>query len=323
MPLPKASWTTSPCSRVHPPGLGGGLRSLRNGNWRQERRNSASRHMSFLRVDFANGSHILVASSFSLLIPSRIIEQFPPLQALNVHPSLLPQFRGAAPIQYSLMNGSVQTGVTVQELGKGKFDQGRILGQQTVDVPPLSTFTSLEPILARHGGDLLVDVLRNLPGRQAEAKPQDDSLASLAPMIVKENARIQWDEDIAQGLIQLQNGIGHQFPLWSTLPPPPSAGSSRDPPSTPPPDIKIQLHIDARIPPIWSFPGERPGTVSYDRETKQVHVSTFGGEKLVLEKVKVANGKWIPAKEWDRVRKSGGLVLGVSTHHELADSGED
>jgi methionyl-tRNA formyltransferase len=65
------------------------------------------------------------------MIPSSLLDKFLPLNALNVHPSLLPRYRGASPIQYTIMNGDPEMGVSVQELSKGRFDHGRLLGQRT------------------------------------------------------------------------------------------------------------------------------------------------------------------------------------------------
>lgn len=64
------------------------------------------------------------------MIPSSLLSQFLPLNTLNVHPSLLPRYRGASPIQYTIINGDREMGVSVQELSKGKFDRGRLLGQK-------------------------------------------------------------------------------------------------------------------------------------------------------------------------------------------------
>ena len=73
---------------------------------------------------------MLVTASYGYLLPSSLIDLVPPLHALNVHPSLLPAYRGAAPIQWAIANGETQSGVTVQELSRDKFDRGRILDQQ-------------------------------------------------------------------------------------------------------------------------------------------------------------------------------------------------
>lgn len=75
---------------------------------------------------------MLLTASYGHLIPTALLSLFDPSNALNVHPSLLPKYRGAAPIQWAIINGDGETGVTVQELSKGLFDRGRILGQRRV-----------------------------------------------------------------------------------------------------------------------------------------------------------------------------------------------
>lgn len=72
---------------------------------------------------------LFLTASFGCMIPSRILELYEAGHTLNVHPSLLPQYRGAAPIQWAIANGETESGVTVQELSMGKFDRGRILAQ--------------------------------------------------------------------------------------------------------------------------------------------------------------------------------------------------
>lgn len=74
-------------------------------------------------------SNLLLTASFGHLIPSSLLSRFLPLNTINVHPSLLPKYRGAAPIQWALINGDAETGVSIQELSRGTFDKGRILGQ--------------------------------------------------------------------------------------------------------------------------------------------------------------------------------------------------
>lgn len=76
-------------------------------------------------------SNLLITASFGYLVPQSMLAHFLPLNTLNVHPSLLPKYRGAAPIQWSIMNGDSDTGVTIQSLGK-RFDEGRLLAQREV-----------------------------------------------------------------------------------------------------------------------------------------------------------------------------------------------
>lgn len=79
---------------------------------------------------------------------------------------MLPKYRGAAPIQWAIINGDTSTGVSIQELSVGKFDRGRLLASQVVDIPPASTFHSLQPILATVGAELLVKTLTSFPEAQ-------------------------------------------------------------------------------------------------------------------------------------------------------------
>jgi len=86
-------------------------------------------------------SNLLITASFGHLLPTPLLSHFLPLNALNLHPSMLPQYRGAAPIQWSVINGEADEnwrdgergcGVTVQELSRGRFDRGRILGSERI-----------------------------------------------------------------------------------------------------------------------------------------------------------------------------------------------
>jgi methionyl-tRNA formyltransferase len=75
--------------------------------------------------------HLLVTAAFGQLVPTRVLDHFLPMNSINIHPSLLPKYRGAAPIQWAIMNGEAKTGVTIQTLSRGKFDHGDILSQES------------------------------------------------------------------------------------------------------------------------------------------------------------------------------------------------
>lgn len=77
-------------------------------------------------------SDVLITASFGFLLPEALLDIVPPRHAINIHPSLLPKYRGAAPIQWAIANGETQSGVTVQTLSRGKFDQGLVLDQRAV-----------------------------------------------------------------------------------------------------------------------------------------------------------------------------------------------
>ena len=126
---------------------------------------------------------MLLTASFGHLIPAEVLERYPPLHTLNLHPSLLPRYRGAAPIQWALINGDRESGVTVQSLSRGKFDRGDILAQKEVvrfrsfgfrlrlcraERPDRNQvlekedkYVQVENVMANLGTALLVDVLRD------------------------------------------------------------------------------------------------------------------------------------------------------------------
>ncbi|SGY44779.1 BQ5605_C001g00200 [Microbotryum silenes-dioicae] len=241
---------------------------------------------------------LLLTASFGHLIPTTLLSLFPPLNTLNVHPSLLPKYRGAAPIQWAIVHGEQSTGVSVQELSRGKFDQGRLLGQKHVSMPPLADFKTLEPILAREGANLLVEVLRNLEKAQANAVAQT-GVVSHASKIVRDHARIVWDRMGSDELKRLQRGIGHQFPLWTTLKAFPSNPNER---SQPPKTIQLQLLDNPAfsVPdsvPIAELTSLPPGSTAFDPRTKTLFVRCAAGV-VGVEKVKGAGGKWVGSGEW-------------------------
>ncbi|SCV74325.1 BQ2448_6757 [Microbotryum intermedium] len=242
--------------------------------------------------DLSNPSRsLLLTASFGHLIPSSLLSLFPPLNTLNVHPSLLPHYRGAAPIQWAIVKGEQRTGVTVQELSRGRFDRGRILGQREVRMTPDAKFKTLEPILAKKGANLLVEVLRDLENAQANAIPQT-GVVSHAPKIVREHARIVWDRVEPEELLRLQRGIGHQFPLWTTLN---SSHHSNDSQTSSPKILQLKL-VDSPIPSPTS-PFLPPGSATFDPRTMTLIVRCGAGV-VGVDKVKVAGRKWVEGREW-------------------------
>ncbi|OCF57309.1 methionyl-tRNA formyltransferase [Kwoniella mangroviensis CBS 10435] len=167
-----------------------------------------------------SSSHVLLTASFGHIIPLRLLKLFPEDHRLNVHPSLLPRWRGAAPIQWTIASGDEITGVSVQRLVKYSrgVDAGGIIGSiKDISVPSDATYTTFLPLLAEIGGSLLVDVLRKLKDGNATFTPQDESQITYAPKITHETARIKWDEQSADDIDRLHRGISHQVHLWTLL----------------------------------------------------------------------------------------------------------
>ena len=116
----------------------------------------------------------------------------PPLGNINLHASLLPKYRGAAPIQWAIARGESVTGVTTMRIDAG-LDTGDILLQREMPIAWEDTAESLAPKIAAIGADLMVETLRGLQAHAVQPRPQDHSQASLAPILRKEDGRIDFN----------------------------------------------------------------------------------------------------------------------------------
>jgi methionyl-tRNA formyltransferase len=141
----------------------------------------------------AVGADVHIVVAYGQIIPNAV-HYPPPHHSLNVHFSLLPKYRGAAPVQWTVLNGDAQTGVTIIELND-RMDEGDILAQERVAVGPRETARALEERLAVLGARLLISTLARLD--EITRLPQDGSRATLAPKIRKEDGRISWTDPAA------------------------------------------------------------------------------------------------------------------------------
>jgi methionyl-tRNA formyltransferase len=110
---------------------------------------------------------------------------------INLHASLLPKYRGAAPVQWAIASGETVTGVTTMRIDAG-LDTGDILQQREMAIAPGDRAETLAPRLAAMGADLLVETLRGLQAGTVHPRPQDSAQASLAPILKKEDGRIDF-----------------------------------------------------------------------------------------------------------------------------------
>jgi methionyl-tRNA formyltransferase len=141
----------------------------------------------------ALGTSCLVVVAYGQLLPAEILEM-PPLGAVNVHASLLPKYRGPAPIHWALIQGEMETGVTTILLDVG-MDTGDILLQREAVIQPEETAGSLHDRLAEEGARVLVETLDLLKRGSLEPRAQDSSQATYAPMLAKEDGKVDWHED--------------------------------------------------------------------------------------------------------------------------------
>ena len=133
---------------------------------------------------------IFVVVAFRIL-PEKYIS-IPKFGSINLHASLLPSYRGAAPIQWALMNGDKTTGVSVFQIEK-KVDTGKIITQAKIDIDKNDNYEILSNKLSKVGAGALVEALNNLEEGEVDYNKQDKSLVTKAPKISKEMLRIQWE----------------------------------------------------------------------------------------------------------------------------------
>jgi methionyl-tRNA formyltransferase len=135
----------------------------------------------------------VVIIAYGQIIPRRLLE-IPRLGWINVHASLLPNYRGAAPINWAIANGEARTGLTTMRIDAG-LDTGPTLLKYETAIEPDETAPQLATRLADAGAPLIVETLRKLDRGEVAPVPQDNSQATLAPPLKKEDGRIKWSLD--------------------------------------------------------------------------------------------------------------------------------
>ena len=133
-----------------------------------------------------------VVVAYGQILPRSVLD-LAPLGTVNVHASLLPRYRGAAPIQWALANGEGETGVTTMLLDEG-LDTGPTLLRRVTPIGPEETAAELEPRLARLGAELLLETVVGLCAGTLRPTPQDPAAATLAPILRKQDGQIDWTE---------------------------------------------------------------------------------------------------------------------------------
>jgi methionyl-tRNA formyltransferase len=179
----------------------------------------------------------IVVVAYGHIIPPWMIA-LPQLGCINLHASLLPKYRGAAPIAWSIIQGERITGVTTMKIDAG-LDTGDILLQREVEISDSDTGESLSSRLSVLGADLMVETLHKLELGRIEPQPQDDSQATAAPMLKKEDGRIDWSRT-ADGISRRVRGLrpwpgayttfrGKGLHVWSAVPLAPESRDTIDP----------------------------------------------------------------------------------------------
>lgn len=172
----------------------------------------------------------LVVAAFGQILPQRLLD-IPPYGGINVHGSLLPRWRGAAPMQYALMAGDLETGVTTMQMDAG-MDTGDILLKAHIAIAEDDDVQTLEEKLSAVGADLLLETLARLERGDCPREPQDPSLATYAPSLPPDIGLIDWTR-AAEEIVNLIRGVsprpgafafykGRRIKIWKA-----SAGPSQ------------------------------------------------------------------------------------------------
>lgn len=147
---------------------------------------------------------LIAVTAFGQILPEPILEM-PKYGCINVHGSLLPKYRGAAPMQWSIIDGEKVTGITTMYMAKG-LDSGDMLLKAEVEITDEDTFATIHDKMAVTGANLLLDTLDQLEAGTLERIPQDHDAATYAPMITKETGHIDWSKN-RQDIINLIRGL--------------------------------------------------------------------------------------------------------------------
>lgn len=146
----------------------------------------------------------IIVSAYGHIISKNILD-IPPCGCINIHASLLPRYRGAAPINWAIIRGETKTGITTMLMDE-KMDTGDILMQREVPVSDTCTAGELHDILAPVGAELLIETIEGLESGSVEPVPQDDSEATYAPKLKKEDGLIDWQKS-TRGIYDLIRGV--------------------------------------------------------------------------------------------------------------------
>jgi len=216
---------------------------------------------------------LIAVTAYGRILHSPILT-LPPMGCVNVHGSLLPKYRGAAPVQWAVINGETETGITTMLMDEG-MDTGAMLLQEPLPIFSEDTAGTLAPRLAVLGGKLLVETIARLKAGTITPQLQNHALATLAPLLKKEDGAIDWMTS-AISIVNRVRGLspwpgayiylgGERWMVWSATASPAAAGAA-------------------------------PGTIT--EVTKQaIHVATGEG-LLVLREIQPANSKRLTAAQY-------------------------
>ena len=172
------------------------------------------KNIEFIEEIKALEPDVICVVAYGKILPKEILE-IPKLGCINVHGSLLPKYRGAAPIQWAVINGEKVTGVTTMYMDVG-MDTGDMILKEETEIAPDETTGELWDRLAQIGADLLVKTLEQIENKTAPRIPQGEDF-SMAPMLDKEMSKIDWESKTVQEIKNLVRGLNPIMGTYSYL----------------------------------------------------------------------------------------------------------
>jgi methionyl-tRNA formyltransferase len=232
---------------------------------------------SFLAQARSLAPDVLALAAFGQIVPQALLD-LPPLGPINVHGSMLPKYRGAAPIQRAIMAGETEAGVTTMWMD-ATLDTGDMLLARAIPIDPDDTAGTLVPKLAMVGADLLVETLRGLAEGTLERRKQDDSQATPAPAIRPEDGYVRWDEPAGA----IRNRIRGVTPKPGAF----AAIHGR--------------HLKILAAQVAAESASTPGTVlGIAKRPPGILVAAGGATALLITEAQPESGRRMPAADWAR-----------------------
>jgi methionyl-tRNA formyltransferase len=226
---------------------------------------------------------VYIVAAYGQILSKEVLE-LPQFGALNIHGSLLPEYRGAAPIQRAIIDGKMYTGVTIMQMAAG-MDTGDMLAKSERSISETTTYGSLHDSLAEIGAELLIETLKGLVKGVMKPVPQEEQKATYAEKLLKETGHLNWGNQ-SEKLLRLINGTD----------PSPGAYSFYE-------NEKIKFFSPEII--VWSG-GEKPGTILQADDREGLIIKTGDGA-LKIGVIQVPGKKKMEAKVLLRGKK---LVVG-------------
>jgi methionyl-tRNA formyltransferase len=233
------------------------------------------KHIKNLRPD------IIIVAAYGQIIPQKILD-IPKFGCVNIHASLLPKYRGASPIQYAILNGDNETGVTLMQMNE-KMDEGNIIAQKKIKIIESYTTLTLSDQLSKLGAELLIETLPRIFKKEIKLIPQDQKKATYTKILQKDDGKINWEKSATEIELQIRafspwpgTYTNFQFSIFNF--------QKR---------LKI-IQAEAQA----SRPKSKPGTIFLTLDKKLA--VACGKGSLILKKVQVEGKKEISGEEFIR-----------------------